>query len=275
MKLAIIGNGAIAGQLLQALSASEQACQISAVICLCRAQSLEKARALLADAGGAFQHCFRAVSRIEELIAEKPDLVVEAAGHESVAAYGEYLLAAGIDLVVCSVGALCNGDLHERLLAAAKAGGAKLHLPAGAIGAIDLLSALRLGGISEVTYTSRKPPCAWKGTPAEARLDLAGLSEAAVFFEGDAGTAAREYPRNANVAATVALAGLGFEQTKVRLIADPAAAGNFHQIEVRAAAADFKLEIVGKPSPDNPKTSLGTGLSVARLVLHKIAYEVI
>lgn len=273
MKLAIIGNGAIAGQMLQALGGSAHAAEISSVVCLCRAPSLEKARTLFA--GSAFERRFRVVTSVEDLITEKPDLTVEVAGHESVAAYGETVLAEGIDLIICSVGALSNAGLHERLLAAARSGGAKMHLPAGAIGAVDLLSALRLAGLSEVTYTSRKPPSAWIETPAEAGLDLAGLREAAVFFEGDAGTAARDYPKNANVAATIALAGLGFERTKVRLIADPAAAGNVHRIDVKATAADFTIEILGKPSAANPRTSVGTGLSVARLVLNKIACEVI
>ena len=86
---------------------------------------------------------------------------------------------------------------------------ARLLLPAGALAGIDGLCALRLGGLTAVKYISSKPPVAWAGTPAAARHQLAALQERTVIFSGTARDAARLYPKNANLAATVALAGLG------------------------------------------------------------------
>ena len=148
-------------------------------------------------------------------------------------------------------------------------GGARMILPAGAVGGIDILAALRPSGIASVTYTGRKPPRAWAGTPAEGLLDLAALTDEAVFFSGTAREAALQYPKNANVAATVALAGAGLEATRVRLIADPAISANVHEIAVQAGAAEFTIRITGHPSPDNPKTSLTTVYSVAREILNR------
>ncbi|MGE3711629.1 MAG: aspartate dehydrogenase, partial [Hyphomicrobiaceae bacterium] len=199
------------------------------------------------------------------------DFVVECAGHAAVKAYAEELLASGVDLLVVSMGALTDDDLRERLETAAKASGARLVLCAGAIGGIDLLSAAKLSGVESITYSSRKPPRAWRGTPADKLLDLDAVTTETVFYEGSARAAARDYPQNANSAATIAIASLGLDRTKVRLIADPAAPGNVHEFSLTSPAADMHVRIVGKPSPANPKTSMSTAYNVAREILNRIA----
>lgn len=211
----------------------------------------------------------RVLTAGDDLAAARPHLVIEAAGHQGLRDHALPCLRAGLDTVVVSIGALADEALHDEVLAAAEAGGAQLILPAGAVGGIDILSALRLSGISRIVYTSRKPPAAWAGTPAEALLDLGGLSEAATFFTGTARQAALDYPKNANVAATLALAGPGFEATEVRMIADPSIPRNIHEFEVEAGAASFSIRIEGHPSPGNPRTSLTTVYSVAREVLNR------
>jgi aspartate dehydrogenase len=134
---------------------------------------------------------------------------------------------------------------------------------------------MRIGGLASVRYRSRKPPAAWRGSPGEKVVDLGKLEEPAVLYRGTAREAALLYPQNANVAAAVALAGLGFEQTEVELVADPAAPGNVHEIEVEGAAGRFAIELQGKPSRTNPKTSALAALSVARALLNEQAMIVI
>ncbi len=141
-------------------------------------------------------------------------------------------------------------------------------LPAGAIGGIDAIAAMRLGGLDAVRYRSRKPPAAWRGSPAEKVADLDKLTSRTVLYRGTAGEAALLYPQNANVAAAVALAGLGFDATEVELVADPEAPGNVHEIEAEGAAGRFAIQLQGKPSRTNPKTSALAALSVAR-ALHQ------
>lgn len=208
---------------------------------------------------------------VDDLIAARPDLVVECATHEAVRETAPALLAAGIDVVIVSIGALADPATVARLEAAARAGGGRAVAVPGAIGGLDALRAARLAGLDSVAYVGRKPPAAWRGTPAEAVLDLAALAEATVFYEGAAAEAARAYPKNANVVASVALAGVGFERTRVRLIADPAAKGNVHEIEAAGAFGRFRIALENRPLPANPRTSWLAALSVEQAVLRRFS----
>ena len=269
MSLGVIGYGTIATLALEAV-ARGLARPLDRVICLAKPEGVGRAQAMLERAGPRLARECHVVTSLGDLLAARPCLVVEAAGHGAVRACGPQILAARLDFLVTSVGALADESLHRALNEASAEGGA-LICSTGAIGGIDLLRAAKLSGLKDVAYTSRKPPLAWRGTLAEKLVDLAALKTETVFYEGSARGAARDFPQNANVAATLALAGAGFEATRVRLIADPAVSANVHEIGFTSACVDVALRIEGRAAPENPKTSLTTAYSVAAQILDHLS----
>ena len=253
-RLVIIGYGAIAAELIGRLRDKHGADCVLAVLLRAGSPSLNK---LPAGVTG--------LSSMDEVLQFKPDLVVEAAGHHAVHSYAQACLVAGLSFVAVSVGAMADEAFFNQLCQAAEQGGAKLIFPSGAIGALDYIRAVRDLPDTQVVYESRKPPSAWADELQ--RLDIAQpLTEDVVLFDGHAREAALRYPQNLNVAASLALAGTGFERTQVRIVVDPQAKGNTHLVHATGAFGEMHADITNRPSPDNPKTSWVVGLSLLATV---------
>lgn len=246
--LGIIGKGAIVRALLPLLAGTS----VERVTLLVR-PTTEANGAVVA---GLFGGATRVVSSVSDLLSDPPDLVVEAAGQAALCAEGVAILQAGIPLVAASVGALADSHTHEALLSAAKIGQSRLHIPSGAIGGIDALAALSSIGPVELTYTGTKPPQAWPGSDVPA----------GVLFEGTARQAAITYPKNANVAATLALAGPGLDATRVVLVSDSDATGNSHAWRATSPAGDISMVLRNAPVAGNAATSLLTVHSLLRTI---------
>jgi aspartate dehydrogenase len=252
-RVGLIGYGAIARSLLQAIA--PMAAQIEVV-------------GIIRKSSGQRNGHYTCCETIGELLALKPDLIVECAGHEALGTLGARILAARTDLLVTSTGALADPSIEAGLRAAAAQSASRVFLIAGAAGGLDALGAARYAGLEQVRYVGRKPPGAWRGTAAEQQVDLRQITGNAVsVFEGTARQAALRFPQNANVAAAIAFAGLGLEKTHVQLFADPTISGNVHRIEAQGAFGHFEIELSGVALPDNPKTSHLTVGSLARALV--------
>jgi aspartate dehydrogenase len=250
-RLALIGFGTIARDIHARLGGEG-----FAFACLLRPDSPSRASL---PAGVA------ALDGLAELLAWRPDLVIEAAGHAAVAETLPQVLAAGIPALPASTGALADNALLLRLAEAAQTGNARLIVPSGAVGGLDYLAALRETQDAEVRYTSRKPPAAWAPELAAAGLAEKATQAEIVLYEGSAREAAKLYPKNLNVGLTIALA-VGHDRLSVRIVSDPAAAGNTHEIEATSALGTAQMSFVNLPSPANPKTSALTAASLTAAI---------
>jgi len=205
------------------------------------------------------------VESLKALLKLKPDIVVEAASQQAVKDWGETILKKGFDLMVIATGAYGDPKLWKKHKAAAEKSGARLRLPSGAIAGLDGLLAMRLGKLEKVKYTSIKPPHAWSGTPAETDFDLPSIKTPTVIFRGTPADAGRLYPKNANLAVTVALCGAGLDRTEIELVADPTLPEgcNASKLEVVSDSGELNMYRLGRAMPDNPKTGVLTALTMA------------
>jgi len=202
----------------------------------------------------------------ERFFGRRFDAVVEGAGHQAVRDHGEHVLRNGADFLVTSVGALADDEFRTRLLEAARRSGKRLILPSAGIGALDILAGAAIGGLDEVTIVVRKQPEAWLGTEAEERMDLAKLTQPVVLYDGPVREGARRYPQNVNISAATALAGIGLDRTRLKVIADPGI--KTHVVEVHARGAfgrfDFVEDVI--PTEDNPKTGKLVAMAIVKAV---------
>jgi aspartate dehydrogenase len=250
MRIGIIGGGAIARLVLEHIR--DGALGDVQVVALAGRSARTRGKPLAASFGVPF------VIGLDALAATRPDAVVEAASHEAVREYAEALLARGISLVALSCGALCDDALRGRLERAAAQNRALLYVPSGGVGGLDALKAACLAGAEEVSIAVTKPPAAWKGIPYVDRLglDLDRLAAATVLFEGSAREGVPHFPANVNIAAALSLAGIGFDRTRLKVVADPALKFNTHFIVIRGRSGRIDVKFESVAMPENPKTSM-------------------
>lgn len=204
----------------------------------------------------------------DRFFSSKLDLVIEAAGHEAATKLGVRALDIGASLYLLSVGVLADPEVRNALTKSARDKAVPIIIPSGAFAGFDGLRALRQAELAEVTYTSIRPPHAWDGTPGQAALHGRIDSQAHVFFDGNASEAARLFPKSANLVASIAIAGIGFEKTQVRLISDPLAQHDEGRIEARGPGAFLSLSMRGSAFDGTPKSSTITGHSVIAAILN-------
>ena len=185
------------------------------------------------------------VASLDEMLRLKPKVIVEAASQQAAREYVGRIAAEGIDLIVMSTGALLGLNVQS----------SKVHVPSGAIGGLDALSSAALAGIDEVVLTSRKNPKAF---------DL-NNKEPKVVYEGGAEEAARLYPREMNVAATLALT-VKPAKVRVQMVSDPAVQRNTHAFQVKWRFGEMFLCFANDSHPENPRTSALAAWSAIKLL---------
>jgi aspartate dehydrogenase len=203
-------------------------------------------------------------SNFDSLVDSEADIIVEAASQEAVRKFGKQILEANKDLMIMSVGALANTIFLTELLDLdpVRKGHSKIYVPTGAIAGIDAIRSVR-HLLDSITLTTTKSPRALAGAPffATGGVNLDMITKITEIYDGSASEAVKLFPANVNVAAVLSLAGLGADKTKVRVLVDPHATTNQHEIVATGRFGDIKITVNNVPAPGNPKTSFLAVLS--------------
>jgi aspartate dehydrogenase len=250
LKVGIAGLGAIGGAVTRRLEEGIDGLILVAVADANQQFALDRTRSL---------RCRVAVVGFEEL-AERSDVVVECATVADFKRVAQPVVQRGRTLIPLSVGGLLE---HPEIIELAAANGARILVPSGAMAGLDALRATAEGVIHSVRLETRKPPQSFAGAPQLAELQLTPeqITTPVRLFAGSARESARRFPANVNVAAALALAGIGPDQTQVEVWADPALSCNTHTVTIRSDSSDITIQIENRPS-ENPKTGRITPQSV-------------
>lgn len=201
-------------------------------------------------------------SNFDRFIGSDTDIVVEAASQQAVTVFAAPILEAHKDLMIMSAGALADKGFLSKLLRIASDMDSRIYVPTGAIAGVDAIRSVR-HMLDAVELRTTKNPKALAGAPffSERNIEVQGITENTVLYEGPAAEAVKLFPANVNVAAVLSLAGLGAEKTMVRIIADPRAETNRHEIIATGSFGEIRIAVNNVPSPGNPKTSFLAVLS--------------
>lgn len=199
-----------------------------------------------------------------EALCETCDIIVEALPPAAVPALAQQALAKQKTLVLISSCALL---MFPEILDIHKTAHSRIIVPSGALAGIDGVKGLKELGIQNSKIASTKAPRGFSGAPYVDKMgiDLEQIQTSGVktrIFEGNALEAANGFPANVNVAATLSLAGIGAENTRVEIWADPHAKGNAHEITIESEFSTFTARIENKPDPANPKSSMLAAQSI-------------
>jgi len=239
MKLGIIGCGAIGTDVAKAADAMKDIEKI--YLFDINKTAAEKLCSFLNKAS---------LKPVEEFL-EDVDVVFEAASQQAVIQYATCILEAGKDLIIMSIGSLFNDVLRKKLEHIARKHHRKIYLPSGAVCGIDGVLAANIEKLDSVTLVTTKPPASL-GKSVEERT---------IVFEGTAREAVEQFPRNINVAACLSLAGVGFDETKVEIVADPVETRINHKILAHGRFGRLRAEVENMPNPNNPQSSYMASLS--------------
>lgn len=192
-------------------------------------RSHEKAVALSGKVNECGGQCMAAPT-YDELLALKPDIMVEAASPAAMKEWAIPALSHGVSVVTLSIGAFADDLFYEKVGSVASQHGAHVYVVSGATGGFDVLQTASLMGDATANFYNEKGPDALRGTPV---YDESLQLERKTVFEGTAKEAIGMFPTKVNVTVAASRASVGPDKMKVRMVSTPGFKGDTQRVEIR------------------------------------------
>lgn len=238
VKVGVVGCGAIGSRIARSLSKElKDDCVLSALYDI----DLKKAQRLSQEI-----HQKKVFKKSFADLLKSSQFVIEAVNAPDTHDIICQALLSKKNVLAMSVGKLLN---RQDLFSLAQENKRALLIPSGAIAGIDAIKAASLVNITSITLTTRKPPSGLSDG------SLGNVSSETIVFEGDVDKAVELFPKNINVAATIALACGVKDKMTVRIMTSPEYKTNSHEIEMVGDFGRMTSRTENVVCPDNPKTS--------------------
>ncbi|MGN1045531.1 MAG: aspartate dehydrogenase domain-containing protein, partial [Candidatus Cryptobacteroides sp.] len=171
----------------------------------------------------------KACEHLDELLALKPDFIVEAASPAFLKELAIPALENGTSIVALSIGAFADNDFYRKAAETALANGTKIYVASGATGGFDVLGTAALMGGATAEFFNEKGPDALKGTPV---YDESLQNEQRTVFQGTATEAIAMFPTKVNVTVAASRASVGPDKMKVTMLSTPGFKGDTQRVEI-------------------------------------------
>lgn len=169
-------------------------------------------------------------TNLNDLLALKPDYLVEAASPAAMKEIALPALQNGTSIVTLSIGALADTGFYNEVIETAKANGTRVYIASGATGGFDVLRTATLMGNASARFFNEKGPAALRRSSV---YDPSLETETRTVFSGTAREAINVFPTGLNVSVAASLASVGPEKMHVTMQSTPGFRGDTQKVEIK------------------------------------------
>lgn len=171
-----------------------------------------------------------ACTTLDELLALKPDYLVETASPAAMKELALPTLKNGTSIVTLSIGALADTSFYNEVIKTAKENNTRVYIASGATGGFDVLRTAALMGNASARFFNEKGQAALRRSPV---YDPILEKEKRIVFSGTAREAIGVFPTGLNVSVAASLASVGPEKMEVTMQSTPGFIGDTQRVEIK------------------------------------------
>lgn len=181
-----------------------------------------------------------ACTSLDQLLALKPDYLVETASPAAMKELALPTLKNGTSIVTLSIGALADTSFYQEVIETAKANATRVYIASGATGGFDVLRTATLMGNASAQFFNEKGSDRLRRSVV---YDPAIEKEKRIVFSGTAQEAIALFPTGLNVSVAASLASVGPEKMQVSMQATPGFVGDTQRVEIKNDQVHAVIEV--------------------------------